>query len=321
VGWVVSKAGALPGGLETILWSVLASVTLQAGIAIWEFHTGRMLNLYSTSGSVVFGQNYFFTFGGENRPTGSFYDPISFGNFLALACPLGLVLTATVRPIAARVVTTAALFVTGLGLVLSLSRASWIGAIAGMIVTFLCLRPDYRARAAATVVILGAVVIVLALGLARGSISERFTSIFHPTSPTVETRQGDLQRTQLWRAALNTAEAHPAFGVGLGDLLPNLQRNVGGVTLNSQAQSTYLQTLGEAGIAGGLALVLVFGGLANDLVRGLARRRTYYAGFAGALVSILCTWITDYTIRYAAVAACFAIVFGAIASNGSRKTA
>jgi O-antigen ligase len=321
VGWLVARAASLPSGLGVVAWSLVASGTLQAVLAIWEFRTGHLLNLYSSAGNNVFGSAYFFSFGDENRPTGSLYDPISLGNILALTCPLALVLSATARTTTARLLALAAMLLIGVALTLSLSRMSWVGAVAGLALVIVLLPARHRWRAGLTVLALAGAVVFLPLGFAHGSIDQRFSSIFHPTSKSVRTAQGDRQRVELWRAGLATAEAHPIGGVGLGNLLPDLAHRVGGLGPGSHAQSTYIQVLAEAGAAGALALLLIFGGLARDLARGLRRERVLYAGLAGALLSVLVTWLTDYTVRYAVVATTLAVLFGAIASRGARRVA
>jgi O-antigen ligase len=321
VGWLAARAASLPGGLRVVAWSLVASATIQGVIAIWEFRTGHLLNLYSTAGNNVFGSSYFFSYGTANRPTGSLYDPISLGNILALAIPVAMVLAATARTTTARLIALSAALVIGIGLTLSLSRMSWIGAAAGVVVTILFLPSPHRWRAALAALALAAAAVFLAVGFAHGSLGERFSSIFHPTSRTVRTAQGDQQRVELWRAGLTTAEAHPIHGVGLGNLLPLLAHRVGGLGPQSHAQSTYIQILGEAGIAGGLALLLLLSGLGRDLLRGLRRERSLYAGLAGAFAAMLITWLTDYTLRYAVVATTFAVLFGAIASRAARPVA
>jgi len=80
---------------------------------------------------------YFFAYGAQNRPTGSLYDPISLGNVLALICPLALVLSASARTAAARFLALAALLLIGVALTLSLSRMSWIAAVAGVAVVII----------------------------------------------------------------------------------------------------------------------------------------------------------------------------------------
>jgi hypothetical protein len=55
--------------------------------------------------------------------------------------------------------------------------------------------------------------------------------------------------------------------------------------------------------------------LARDLVAGLRRERLLVAGLAGAFTAMLIVGLTDYTIRSAAA---FAVLFGAIPSQGRR---
>ncbi len=88
-----------------------------------------------------------FAFGKESRPTGSLYDPNSLGNILALTCPVALLLAATARTTTARLLATRAALMIGVGLTLSLSRMSWIGAVAGAGVAIVLLPSPHRWRA------------------------------------------------------------------------------------------------------------------------------------------------------------------------------
>ncbi len=320
-GWVAARTARLEGGLRLVLGALIASAALQAVIAIWEFRTGLRLNLYSSAGSQAFGSDYYFQFGGKNRPTGSFYDPISLGNVLALSCPVALALALASPRAAIRIVAAGAALITGIALALTLSRMSWIGAVVGLVVALL-LMPG-RGRRAAIVPALGAValIVVIALGSGHSALTTRFASIFDPTAQTVSTAQGDRERVMDWQVALSTGAAHPIFGVGFGDLLPYLENRVPQTTATSHAQSTYLQLFAEAGAAGAIALLLVLGGLARDLAAGLRRERLLAAGMAGGLAALLITWLTDYTIRYVPVAAIFAVLFGAIAARARRPAA
>jgi len=320
--WVVSRAARGKHGLALVLWAVLASAALQAAIAIWEYQSGHLLNLYGSAGSTVFGVDYFFGYGSKNRPIGSFFDPISLGNMLALACPIALALAATSRTPRARVLAAAAGVLVGVALALSLSRASWIGAAAGILVTIVFLPPKVRWVAFVPAVAATAAVAVLATSGSGGTLGTRFQSIFHPTGVGVRTAQGDRQRTEYWTTALRTAAEHPIFGVGFGSLLVRLQ-NADPAASNTalNAQSTYLQVLAEAGIAGAGALLIVLVGLARDLVAGLRSRRALMAGVAGASTALLIGWVTDYTIRYVQVAASVAVLFGVIASQTARRSA
>lgn len=73
------------------------------------------------------------------------------------------------------------------------------------------------------------------------------------------------------------------------------------------------------GRARGLASRLVLKGLALEAAAGVRRRSSLAAGVTGSLVAVGRTWFIDYTIRYVAVAARFAALFGAVASYGERR--
>jgi O-antigen ligase len=318
VSWLVSRAARTDRGLKAILWAFLGSATIQAVIAIWEFKTGHLLNLYGSAGNHVFGVDYFFGFGSKNRPVGSFFDPNSLGNVLALACPIALGLVASSGALRLRVLAAAAGTVVAVGLALSLSRDSWIAAAAGVIVAVLCLPPATRRAAVVPSVAAGALVAALALGSSGGVLASRFASITNPTGTGVRTAQGDRIRMDDWDTALSAFSARPAFGVGFGNLLPRLYNEAPASSPSSNAQSTYLQVLAEAGIAGALALLVVLGALGHELLAGLRRERLVLAGVAGSTVALLICWLTDVTIRYVSVAAMFAVVFGVVASRARR---
>ena len=67
--------------------------------------------------------------------------------------------------------------------------------------------------------------------------------------------------------------------------------------------------------------MLVFGGLGRDLAVACDASALSTQGSRGALASVLITWLTDYTVRYAVVATTLAVLFGAIASLGTRRVA
>ncbi|MDX6647624.1 MAG: hypothetical protein QOK40_3351 [Miltoncostaeaceae bacterium] len=321
MAWLSARAVVLPGGLAAVLGAVVASAALQAGLAIWQFRTGHRLNLYDAAGQPSFGQEYFFGFGGRPRPTGSLYDPISLGNLLALACPAALALACTLRAAWARIAAGAAGALVALGLTLSLSRMSWIGAALGMLVAAALMPAGARLRAGIALGGILVVALVVGAGLGGSGLGLRLDSILSPTASTTTTAAGDRHRLELWQAAGAVAEEHPVLGVGFDELSPQLARRVSGAA-GSHAHSTYLQILAESGLAGLLALGLALGGLGRDLKRGLRRRSPLAAGLVGSAAALLAGWLTDYTMRYLAVAAMAGVLFGAAAglarANGSR---
>jgi O-antigen ligase len=199
------------------------------------------------------------------------------------------------------------------GLAVSLSRASWIAAVIGVLAVALFSRGDQRRRGA----LLAGVLIVGALSVASAlygpAITTRFTSILHPTSSNVRTASGDRAREEVWATALDVFDAHPVTGVGFGNLVDTLEATVPGSGPSSQAQNTYLQYMAEGGAFGAGVLLLLIGGVFTDLYR---TRHTdwLHPGLVGATLGVAVTWVTDVTVRYYAVAGCLAILIGLIAS-------
>jgi hypothetical protein len=326
MGWLAYRVALEPGGTSTVLFLVVAAAGIQAALAIWSFSTGHELDLYNASGQAVVSPQDFFAFDHENRPRGAMPDPISLGNVLALACPLIVGLANAARSRLTTVALTCAGGVIALGLTLTYSRMSWIGAAVGVIVTLLLLPPRARIGSAIAVACLLAVVVELGLAFGGSGLEQRFDSIIAPTSRTFTTGESDELRLGFWRAAIETAGAHPVFGTNYGKLVPELARRTSGVAPGGHAHSTYLQFLAEAGIAGALALLLLVAGVARDLVGGYRRhldagRRALGAAMFGSLACVLVVWITDYNVRYTQVGAVIAALFGAAAAYGARMRA
>jgi O-antigen ligase len=328
LSWLVSRAAATPDGMRLVIAAVVASAVLQAALAIWEFQTGRTLNLFTSTQS-NFASGYFFSYGASNRPTGSYADPISLGNVLAIALPLTTVAalaygrnhqkgqdgspgTGWTRSL----LVMAAGMVIGLGLVLTFSRMSWVAALAGLALAVLLRPKGARARLAGGLLLLGGLAIVIAVAAAGPTLRTRYDSIFHPTAANVSTANGDRTRQQLWKVALDVAVQHPVAGVGFDKLAPELATRVADVSILSHAHSTYLQLAAEGGLVLGVgALVLFALALGRDLRNGL-RASPLAAGLAGSVLALAICWTTDYTIRYEAVAASVAPLIGLIAAGG-----
>ena len=327
MSWLVARAAATPEGTRLVIAAVVASAVLQAALAIWEFQTGRTLNLFTSSQS-SFASGYFFSYGASNRPTGSYADPISLGNVLAIALPLTTIAALSYRrrgnslnrgPVAGRtlpVLVMAAGMLIGLGLVLTFSRMSWVAAVAGLALAVLLRPKGARARLAGGLLLLGGLAIVIAVAAAGPTLRTRYDSIFHPTGAGVSTANGDRTRQQLWKAALNVAVQHPVAGVGFDKLAPELATHVADVSILSHAHSTYLQVAAEGGLVLGIGALTLFAlALGRDLGKGL-RRSPLAAGLAGSILALAICWTTDYTIRYEAVAASVAPLVGLVAAAG-----
>jgi O-antigen ligase len=313
-GWLVSLVASEPGGGLFVCGALVASALIQAIIAIYEYKTGHLINLYGSAGAQSFGQDYFFTFGTANRPVGLFNDPNSFGNVLALALPLCVYVACSVKRLLLKVMVAMSAVAIAVGLTLSLSRMSWVGGAVGVVVTLVLLPGGQRQRATFATLVLAAAAIAAGSASLGLNLSQRAETILHPTSGansnSVANPGEDVGRTRIWGAALSIFAENPIVGVGLNRIDPLLARKTGGITQYSQAQSVYFQVLAEAGICGGLALVLTILAVTSAIVRGIRVDRRLAAGLAGSFIAILLGWTTDYTVHQISVGSFVAVIFG-----------
>ena len=315
IAWLCAKVGGFyPEGRLLIVLFFVGSASLQALVALAQYVSGHAFNLYGGAGSATYSaQGYFFNYGTTARTTGTFFDPNSLGNVLAMAIPLVLLLVLrTELPGRMRLAAAAAGMVLVGGLAVSLSRASWVAAAAGILAVAVFSSGDQRRRGA----VLAGVLIVGTLSVASvlygPAITSRFTSILHPTASNQRTAAEDKGREEDWAATLAVFEAHPVTGVGFGNLVARIETTVPGSGPSSEAQNTYLQYMAEGGIFGVGVLLLLVGGVCADLHR--TRKVDWlYPGLVGASLGVAITWVTDVTVRYYSVAGCLAILVGLIA--------
>lgn len=319
--WVAAEAVREQGRLEPVLFGIAAAAALQAALALWEFQSGHALNLYaSTAVGETYGASGFYNFGEIYRSSGAFSDPISLGNFLAIGAVTAFVMTLKARTSASTIFMTALFCLIALGLIVTFSRQSWIGAILG-VATVLLLRPTPSVRRGLVVLCgAGVAAVVLGTAIAGPDLTTRLTSIASPTSSANKTAQGDEDRLAYWHAAGEVALDHPVLGVGLGRLLPYLTTLAPDVETGTHAHSTYLQVAAETGIPGFLALMLVLVLAWRGAAGGLIVDRTY-AVCCGALVVLMVCWMTDYTIRYVPVMVSIAPMVGIAVGARSRAIA
>lgn len=307
-----------PGGITFVVQMIVLSGLVQAGLALWELHSGHLLNLYQQSGAVVVGRDYFFTYGKAFRPAGALPDPIGLGQVLALCVPLTVALGAQMRRWQASAAVLSLAGVAATALVLSLSRMSMIGATFGIAAVVMLLPRHRKLRTGWMLVAMVLAVTVVALATNGPAVSRRVASIFNPTSVHVYTAPGDLTRQRIWSAALKTAEGNLVSGVGFGNVAAYLPNYGVPVTSSAHAHDTYLQFFAEGGILGMLGLLAVIGAAGVDLRRGYAANRVWAAGAAGAGLATLISWITDVEVRYVPVSAMVASLLGLIAAMAGR---
>jgi O-antigen ligase len=327
--WLVRRTAEHDGGLRFVIAALVLCCAVQAALGVWQAKTGQRFSLLTGSTS-TFGSDYFFSFGDVNRPTAAFFDPISFGNVLALGIPLAAGLALSLRSRVLRLAAVGSAGLMAVALILTLSRMSWIGATGGVLATIVLLPGRLRLVAAAGTAMVVAATIAVAVGMEGTDIVQRAQSLSNPTSSRVSTTADtDRGRVRIWEAALDVFKADPVSGVGLGNLGDELVGRVGfGSGSSGHAHSVYLQTLATGGILGAAALLLLAWEMFRRTVRAIRapvlgvlgrERRILAAGIAGSLVALAVVCATDTTLRYQQVAGVVAILIGCALSLGRHR--
>ena len=259
------------------------------------------------------------SFGGsfvEGRARGIFTEPNQLGTTCMLAALLGLALAFGSPHRGQRVLAAACTVVIGVGLVLSLSRGSWIGFLCGLLVLLLMVRQSRRALLFA-----GAVVLVVAAVVSGVSslppqvtvVGERLGSILGEASPYDN-------RTRIWAEARQEIVERPLLGYGPGTFPASSERAI------SEHRSTYarhahnllLTWAAESGLPA--ALILVGFGIHVGVLARRARRKAHddsrlrdaalLSGLAAAAVAVVGQGLIDYTLRNSVVFTAVMTVLG-----------
>ncbi len=202
---MVRMSGLGPRSLRTVGSFVAVAAACQAVVAIGLHVVGakgiRLLESLGTAGYPTTGVARFLPDQVTVRATGLLVDPNVLGVTLAAALPFGLAWLGGGRRRSALGLAAAALI--GVALALTISRASWIAAAAGLLVWLALVRPRLAAAAAA---VLGAAVVAA------------------PLEPFERIRQGFLGgdrsaalRLDEIREASRVISRFPLLGVGYGD--------------------------------------------------------------------------------------------------------
>jgi len=225
--------------------------------------------------------------GPNPRASGPFVNPDHFANYLSLIFPLALVgslfrtsLMPKDKGKAFRLICGFAAFVLFSGILLSLSRAAWMGVVlAGAILLWFFIRlPKERMpsllqkRRSFTVRFsLAALCLLLVLSLffvgpgGRRQVDTRLEE-------TVMHDSGLRVRASVWKDSLGMVRDFPFFGVGLGswpELFPRYQSPPWSANFFRESHNDYLELLAEAGILGFGLLIWFFWHCGKRLFYGL----------------------------------------------------
>lgn len=218
------------------------------------------------------------------RPSGTFFEPDWYGAYMMLMLLQALPFSVGGPPRWRRAATLAAVAL-ALGLLVSGTRAAWLGFAVGVVSLFL-FRSTARLRVlkmiALAAVLIAALLAVLALTYAPyfAMIVERGVGMFSTQSHGVEGRLNTLE------VVTDQIARHPYFGSGTG-VLDHLVQGWGKAMAGRLGPNVFLTTWMEIGIVGGVLLLWLFVALFVHVGRAAleATRWAYLAqgSFAAAL--------------------------------------
>lgn len=255
---------------EMFLWrTIFGATVVVCALALMQEVHGATSGLYVGTRAIA-------------RIAGPLEGPNQLAGFLELVVPL-----AFARALARRHdrLAWATFAIAVLAVVLTLSRAGVFGLVVGLVVV-VALPPHTWAIGRRGIAIATAVLVALAAVVNRLGVGSRFASVGETARDN-----GLATRPQLWAAARALWSHDPGLGVGAGNfelLLPS----VGLVGVRTHANSLYLQSLAEGGIALVAAVVWTLFAAVALCVR-YAPRNTFVLGVAAATCAFAAHQIFD----------------------------
>lgn len=338
MGWLVAFVGwlliALPSAADEqralrtvvlfavgILFAAVVVAACRTTADVRRFLGGVVVMVAAVGASTPFAASQARArFGGavvEGRATGIFVEPNQLGTFCTTGALLAAGLLFAARTGRTRVAAAVGGALALLGLLLSLSRGSWIGFVLGVVVLLVKLPEARRALLALSVPL-------VAIALLVGA--------FAPTSPQVEVVGQRIQsisgernpyddRPAIWREARRQVEADPLTGHGPGSfpVVSARATSASRTTTAEHAHNLALTWAAEAGLPA-VAIAVGFAVHIHSRTRRLVRRpelrseRAVVAGVVAALTGVLGQGLVDYTLHNSVVlVVLFALIGAALA--------
>jgi O-antigen ligase len=245
----------------------------------------------------------------EHRGSGTFISPNNLGGFLEMILPLGLAytLTSRVKPLTKVFTGYASLVILG-GIVVTVSRGSWVATAVALTVFFLALLFHHAHRLPAL-----ALLLLLLAGAALFAPRDIYIQTRFRQLTDSRGRVSDDGRFGIWQAAIKLWHENPWFGIGpahfnsrFGKYRPEPVQ-----TSPERVHNDYLNTLADWGIIGVAlvagAFVLLYAGALRTwrAVRGsentLGERRSsklaLVLGASTGLLAILVHSIVDFNMH------------------------
>lgn len=235
-----------------------------------------------------------------SSPASAFYSTFSQADicagFLLLIFPLAVSLFLSEEGQTVRLFYFLVSFVSGGGLLLTLSRGGWIAAGFSLLVLFWNLRRLGAGRLMGRSALLMVFILLFAYGVngwARAGREQVHAATVHAKAAAIM-EQNDpsrLARLAFWKGALCMARDHPLFGTGLnsfGRIYPLYQQN--GRYFSNFVHNFYLRCAAEVGLPALFFVLWLLWGLFRTIRRGLSAARgdpSLSAVMAGLMSALL----------------------------------
>ncbi|MHB8646250.1 MAG: O-antigen ligase family protein [Thermomicrobiales bacterium] len=234
---VLIAGGAIAGALALILQRLPVALTtrLLTRLSVIGYPTDRVVRYIEDNPALA------------RRATGTGVDPNAFAGFLMLILVLAVGQAVASRPLVSRKLSSVTVPLVGLPLLLTQSRAAWLGAGVGIGLLALL---RYR-RLIVPLIALG--IAAAAFGVGAGYLS-RLTGGLRGQDAATRLRYREFAN------ALQLIRDYPVFGVGFGDA-PRIDLQTG-------VSSVYLTVAERAGIIGLILFLVALVSLIMRLIRG-----------------------------------------------------
>jgi O-antigen ligase/tetratricopeptide (TPR) repeat protein len=249
-------------------------------------------------------------FAGYVRPFATLAHPNSLGAYLVLAIPLLVALTIQAaqqrRWVLVVVTVLIVLLATGI-VVLTLSRAAWLGGVCSFVVLLMGLGLARAWRAGAILAAGPLLSVFVALGAFLTLPAAQKEQVRATLTQRVQHLSDGAGRWSIWRAAWEIFREHPLTGAGLDTfrLAFGAKRPVDfwqqeGDASPTKAHNEFLHTLATQGLLGGVALLLLIAGCGLALRRSWRQaapeERSLLAAIAASMAGFAVTCLFGFTV-------------------------
>jgi O-antigen ligase len=263
LGPIVAGGSRSERTLKAVAWGIVVFATVSALIAIAQSTHSSVLAPIAGLTSATEKLD-------PRRVPGPFDNPNGLAAVLSIAIPIGAALFAG-APGRLRAALAPMVVAMSAAIVLSYSRAGWVGLAAGLPLLLIPSRVRFRLAVPLALLFATGVAMYFGLGAERSLVSVRLSDL---ALDTISGVNSFAERLALWHKAITIAQRYPVLGIGFGNF-PSAQiagqfRWVGGLITHN----VFLTVLAEMGLVGVALFITLIVRTFHNLIAGA---RTYGA--------------------------------------------